>query len=155
MGNLIWHEYARYIAVTASCYAVWSAFFGLFFRKFFWDFVGGIIRDPGGIQPSPGAAVFITLIVKIPVIQMFSIVVGLFLLAVEFPLPPLKPLAIHRSFALKIVTLMFQSFLCMLFYQGTNAAIWSFIAAICYVRAQILGETMAEAKENIGRSGGA
>lgn len=30
--------------------AVWAAFFGLFYRKFFWDFVGGTLRDPGGLQ---------------------------------------------------------------------------------------------------------
>lgn len=67
MGNLIWHEYAHYVAITssvceylprwfrarlltASSDAVWSAYFGLFYRKFFFDFVGGILRDPGGFQ---------------------------------------------------------------------------------------------------------
>ncbi|KAK0505552.1 hypothetical protein EDD18DRAFT_1060848, partial [Armillaria luteobubalina] len=47
---------------------------GIFCMKFFWDFVGGIIRDPGGIQPAPGAAVFISLIVKAPVIQIFTMI---------------------------------------------------------------------------------
>ena len=30
--------------------AVWAAYFGLFYRKFFWDFVSGTLRDPGGLQ---------------------------------------------------------------------------------------------------------
>lgn len=30
--------------------AIWAGFFGLFYRKFFWDFVGGTLRDPGGLQ---------------------------------------------------------------------------------------------------------
>ena len=30
--------------------AVWSGYFGIFYRKFFWDFVTGILRDPGGMQ---------------------------------------------------------------------------------------------------------
>lgn len=30
--------------------AVWASFWGLIFRKFFWDFVGGTLRDPGGLQ---------------------------------------------------------------------------------------------------------
>ena len=30
--------------------AVWSGFFGLIYRKFFWDFVNGILRNPGGVQ---------------------------------------------------------------------------------------------------------
>ena len=69
MGNLIWHEYSRLISITASICelplvsniilhfnlvfavdAIWAAFFGLFYRKFFWDFIGGTLRDPGGLQ---------------------------------------------------------------------------------------------------------
>jgi len=86
MGNLVWHEYARLVSITASAYAVWSSFFALFYRKFFWDFIGGTLRDPGGLQPAPGAAIFITLIVKAPIIPIINAVVALFLLAVQFPL---------------------------------------------------------------------
>ena len=67
MGELVWHEYARFTALTASiCVsssplttiaglyihldAVWAGFWGLFYRKFFWDFIGGILRNPGGLQ---------------------------------------------------------------------------------------------------------
>ena len=72
MGNLIWHEYSRFVSITASCCewhamipdcgrdltvratdAVWASFFGLIYRKFFWDFVGGTLRDPGGLQFVP------------------------------------------------------------------------------------------------------
>lgn len=152
MGNLVWHEYSRFVSITASVYAVWSSFFGLFYRKFFWDFVGGTLRDPGGLQPSPNAAIFITLIVKAPIIPVLAMIVGLFMIALEFPLPQLKALAIHRSIVLRIVMLLFQTFLTILYYQGTNAAIWSLIAAMCYTRAQVLGETMQEAKDNRGKS---
>ncbi|KAG6850950.1 hypothetical protein H0H93_005819 [Arthromyces matolae] len=131
--------------------AVWAAFFGLMYRKFFWDFVGGTLRDPGGIQPGPNAAVFVTIIVKAPIIQIISMMLGMFIIALEFPLPLLKKYAIHRSIVFRIVLLLFQTFLAILYYQGTNAAIWSFIAAVCYIRAQFLGETMAEAKENKGK----
>ncbi|KAJ7593980.1 ATP adenylyltransferase-domain-containing protein [Mycena floridula] len=117
MGKLIWHDYARFVSITASCYAIWSAFFGLFYRKFFWDFVGGTLRDPGGIQPSAAASVFITMIVKVPIIQSGSILLALAILALECPLPPVKQLSIHRSFALRIVLLLQQSFLTILYYQ--------------------------------------
>lgn len=155
MGNLIWHEYARYPTITAAIYTVWSGFWGLYYRKFFWDFVGGILRDPGGMQPSPGNAVFVTLIIKAPIIQIFAMLIGMSILAIEFPIPPLKTSAIHRSFALKIVLLLFQAFFTILYYQGTNAALYSTIAAICYTRAQLKGEEMKEAKENRGKAGGA
>jgi len=153
MGNLIWHEYARYVSITASVYAVWSGFWGLFYRKFFWDFVGGVMRDPGGYQTAPGAAVFVTLIIRMPVIQIFAMIIGFFMIALDFPVPQLKSLAIYRSLPLRVVLLLFQTFLTILYYQGTNAAIWSLIAASCYIRAMILGEAMEEAKENRGKSG--
>lgn len=153
MGNLIWHDLARYISITASVYAVWSGFYGLYYRKFFWDFVGAILRDPGGLQPAPGAAVFITIIVKNPIVQIFAMIIGLAMIALEYPLPQLQGMALNRSFALKIVLLFFQAFVCILYYQGTNAALWSLIAAGCYTRAQLLGETMEEAKQNRGKGG--
>jgi len=153
MGNLIWHQYSRLVSITASVYAVWSGFFGLVYRKFFWDFVGGTLRDPGGMQASPNAAIFITLIVKAPIIQIFTMLSGLFLIALEFPLPALKGFAIHRSLVLRIVALLLQAFLAILYYQGTNAAIWSVVAAICYGRAIALGEKMEVAKQNRGKGG--
>ncbi|KAF8623110.1 hypothetical protein AX15_006518 [Amanita polypyramis BW_CC] len=154
MGKLIWHEYARYVSITASIYAVWAGFFGLFYRKFFWDFVGGILRSPGGLQPSPKSAVFVVLIVKFPIIQSAAIILGLFMTALEYPLPLLKPWAIHRNFVPRIVLLLFQFFFGILYYQGTNAAVWSLIAVACYGRAVALGEKMAEAKENRAKGGG-
>ena len=29
---------------------IWAAFWGFLYRKFFWDFVGGTLRAPGGLQ---------------------------------------------------------------------------------------------------------
>jgi len=153
MGNLVWHEYARLISITASAYAVWCSFFALFYRKFFWDFIGGTLRDPGGLQPAPSAAIFITLIVKAPIIPIINAVVALFILSVENPLPLFKSLAIRRSLIFKVVLLVFQAFLSILFYQGTNAALWSLIAIMCYIRAMALGETIEEAKANRGQGG--
>jgi len=153
MGNLVWHEYARLVSITASAYAVLSSFFALFYRKFFWDFIGGTLRDPGGLQPAPGAAIFITLIVKAPIIPIINAVVALFLLAVQFPLPALKSMSITRSSTLKIVVLVFQAFLSVLYYQGTNAALWSLVAIFCYIRSIALGEKMEEAKANRGQGG--
>jgi len=155
MGNLVWHEYSRLVSISASVYAVWAAFFGLFYRKFFWDFVGGTLRDPGGIQPSPNAAVFIAVIVRVPLVPIFTMLLGVIILAIEFPLPVIKKFSFYRSLVVRIVLLVFQVFLTILFYQGTNAAIWSLIAAICYARAVMLGEVMEEAKQNRGKVGGA
>lgn len=153
MGNLVWHEYSRYVALTASVYTTWASFWGLFYRKFFWDFIGGTLRNPGGLQPSPNAAIFITIIVKVPIIQILTMMVAFFMIALEFPMPQLKGTMIHRSLVLRIVMLILQAVLAVMFYQGTNGALWSLIAAGCYTRAVILGEKMAEAKNNRGSGG--
>ena len=69
MGNLVWHEYARYVAISANACectsmasltrlclndafqdAMWGAFWGILYRKFIFDFVNGIVRGPGGVQ---------------------------------------------------------------------------------------------------------
>lgn len=42
---------------------------------------------------------------------------GFFVIALEFPLPQLKYLAIHRSIVFRIILLLFQTFLGILYYQ--------------------------------------
>ncbi|KAI0793175.1 hypothetical protein C8Q75DRAFT_713273 [Abortiporus biennis] len=153
MGNLIWHEYARYVSLTATSYTIWAAFFGLFFRKYFFDFVGGIVRSPGGIQPSPSASFIVAIIVKAPVVQILSMLLGFVLLALEIPAPFLKNTAIQRSFIVKIMLLLVQFVFAILYYQGTNGAIYSLVAVCCYTRAMMLGEIPKEAKDNRGRGG--
>jgi ATP adenylyltransferase len=153
MGKLIWHEHARLVSITATIYGIWAGYWALFYRKFFWDFVGGTLRNPGGIQPGPNTAPFISVIVKIPVIQISAMLLGFFILALEWPLPLMKKLPIYRSLVVRILLLFFQAFLTILFYQGTNAAIWSLLAIGSYTRAVTLGETIAEAKGNRGKGG--
>jgi len=152
MGKLVWHEYARLLSITASVYAVWASFWGFFYRKFFWDFIGGTLRDPGGLQPSPNAAVFITLIVKVPAVQILTIALAFFMLAIEYPLPKLKRFAIQRSIVLRVVVLILQASSTLLFYQGTNASLWSLISAGCYIRALVLSEKLEVNREDCGRA---
>ncbi|PPQ98780.1 hypothetical protein CVT24_003338 [Panaeolus cyanescens] len=153
MGNLIWHEYSRFVSITASVYGVWASFFGLFYRKFFWDFVGGTLRDPGGLQAPPSSAIFVTLIVKAPIIPIISMILCTMTLCLELPLPALKQFSFYRSLLVRVILLIFQALMTVLFYQGTNCALWSLIAAGCYARAISLGETMQEAKANRGKPG--
>ncbi|KAJ3566520.1 hypothetical protein NP233_g6952 [Leucocoprinus birnbaumii] len=117
MGNLIWHEYARFVAITASVYGMWAGYWGIFYRKFFWDFVGGTLRDPGGLQPGPAAAPFVTIIVKAPVLQIFAVLMAFFMLALEWPLPLMRKLPIYRNLVVRIVLLFFQAFINILYYQ--------------------------------------
>jgi vacuolar-type H+-ATPase subunit I/STV1 len=153
MGNLIWNDWARFLSITACIYSIWASYWGFFYRKFFWDFVGGTLRDPGGMQAPESASLFINIIIKAPVVQLLTMILASFLLALEWPLPILKHLPIHRSFIFRTMLLISQGVLAILFYQGTNGAIWSLIAALAYTRAMALGEEIEDAKQNKGSTG--
>jgi hypothetical protein len=168
MGNFIWHQWAQFVNIFASVYVVWAGFWGCFFRKFFWDFVRGtnFTKDmataagrtctddtPCGIVPSPQDAFFVNIIVNAPVIQILAILFGVTHLVIEL-VPQVQKTAIYRSLPLKVVTLLLQTFLSVLFYQGTNGAIYSLTAAIGYGLAVAKGEQMEVAKENRGGKGG-
>ena len=115
---------------------VWAGYFGLLYRKFFWDFVSGISRNPGGLQcvlifrpifvfiqsfplprPANQDAFFIDIMVKVPVIQMISIILGITIVAFEYPAPFLKGTAAHRNLITRVVLLVFQIFFAIMFYQ--------------------------------------
>lgn len=63
-------------------------------------------------------------------------------------------MAIYRSFVLRVVTYTMQTFFTVLFYQGTNGAIYSFVAVIAFTVAQMRGEIPEEAKEQRGQGNG-
>ncbi|KAG1731504.1 ATP adenylyltransferase-domain-containing protein [Suillus paluster] len=130
MGKLIWHDLSRNISLTASLYAVWAGLWGIFFRKFFWDFIGGILRTPGGLQPSPKAAIFITVIVRFPILQIITMILGFIMVALEYPVPILKGTALHRSFGLRVVLLTMQASVTVFFYQLTVMKASDIISAV-------------------------
>ncbi|KAH7108408.1 hypothetical protein BKA62DRAFT_682084 [Auriculariales sp. MPI-PUGE-AT-0066] len=156
MGAFIWHEWAHFVALTSSCYTAWAAYYGLFYRKVFWDFIGGTLRAPGGLQPSPAIVPLTNVIVKLPLIQMVAFFVALAIITLELAPSFIKNLAIYRTWVPRIVFLLIQAVLAALFYQGTNGAIWSLMAMFGYIQAQINGEELAELKQGRGptRGGG-
>lgn len=164
MGIFLWHQWAQYVGIFASVYTVWAGIWGIFFRKFFWDFVNGTLMpgptnvdgrpcfddNPCGIVPAKSDAIFITLIVKAPIIQIIAIIFGITHLIIELA-PQVRKLAIYRSWAIRIVTYTLQTFFAVLFYQGTNGAIYSFVAVIGFTVAQMRGEIAEEARIQRGQ----
>ena len=65
---------------------------------------------------------FITVIVKMPIVQITTMVLGFIIVALEYPFPLVKGSPIHRSIPLRIVLLVLQSFLAVLFYQVGRVA---------------------------------
>ncbi|KAF8305569.1 hypothetical protein DL93DRAFT_306740 [Clavulina sp. PMI_390] len=156
MGRFIWHEWSRYVAISASVYLVWAAIWGIFYRKFFWDFIDHGYDTSGPVPlpiPNPRYKAIISIIVTIPLIQILALIMALGTLAVEYPIPPLKSSMFHRNFTFKCIWLVFQAVLAALFYQGTNAFIWSTIAAFGYLRAEMRGEIMEDPNKARGGRG--
>jgi len=151
MGNFIWHEWARFVSITASVYLVWAGYWAIFYRKYFWDFVDGTLRDPGGLQPGPSALPIVKVIVQVPVLQILVILMAIATLMVELPAPFLNGTALRRSLVPRMLMLIGQAVLGLLVYQTTNGALYSLIAAFGYGMAMSRGEKVAEATENIGR----
>lgn len=52
---------------------------------------------------------------------------------------------------MRVVTYTLQTFFAVLFYQGTNGAIYSFVAAIGFAVAQMRGEIAEEARQQRGK----
>jgi len=151
MGSFIWNEWARLVSMTASVYTVWASFYAFLYRKFFWDFIGGITRAPGGLQPSKAALPFVDVIVKVPIIQIFAMLTGITLILFELPNSPFRKSSLHRSFLVRVMLLVQQAALTILLYQGTNAALYSAIAILGYTKAIMKGERLEDAKINKGR----
>ena len=70
-----------------------------------------------GIRAPNSAAPLVAIIVKIPLVQIIAMTLGLIMLAIEYPVPLIKEYAIHRSFVIRIVLLLFQVVVNILYYQ--------------------------------------
>ncbi|BGP33945.1 hypothetical protein JCM10296v2_005754 [Rhodotorula toruloides] len=134
MGALIWHDWARLLALTSGAYVAWAAFWGLFYRKYFWDFVGGRL-GPHGIVPPPQAEIFEKIIVELPVLQIVNIVNGLVALALEWPLPVVKKLGIYGSIKLRLGLYVWSALVAAFVYQTAFASLFYLVTLLAYARA--------------------
>jgi type VI protein secretion system component VasK len=68
-------------------------------------------------RAAPSQMIFINIIIKAPIVQILTMLSGFAILNFELPNPLLKGTAVHRSLVLRLVLLLFQTFLAILFYQ--------------------------------------
>ncbi|KAK4687385.1 hypothetical protein P7C73_g2743, partial [Tremellales sp. Uapishka_1] len=163
MGNLVWHQWGRLLALASASYLVWASFWAFFYRKFFWDMIGGTL-GPAGIMfvgpvsfiaalpmvkklrplssPGSNSTIFVDLIVKIPLLQIFTLLHGIIALALEYPLPFIKGTSVHRSFLFRVVFYPATALVAIMIYQGTNPAIYLTITSLVYLKAMMNGEEM-------------
>ncbi|GAA5864893.1 hypothetical protein JCM3774_004263 [Rhodotorula dairenensis] len=131
MGMLVWHDWARLLALTSGAYVTWAALWGFAYRKYFWDFVDGDL-GPHGIVPPPAANVFVALIVDLPVFQVVNLVNGLLTLALEWPLPLIKRCKVYGSHWLRIGFYLWSALVAAFVYQTVMATIFYLISALAY-----------------------
>jgi len=148
---LVYHDWARLVSLTSGIWILWGAIWGIFYRKFFLDMIGGTL-GPNGLIAPPSSTIFITLIVKMPVLQIFAIISALLILASGWPVPLLKRTFLHRSFVFKIALHVWAGFIAMLIYQTFDATFVSFLAAGIYSAALKKGEVVKVEGKN-GRRG--
>ncbi|MBW0497511.1 hypothetical protein O181_037226 [Austropuccinia psidii MF-1] len=141
MGKFIWSQWGRLMALTSGYWTLWGGLWGIFYRKFIWDFIGGKL-GPVGIVPGPGSALFIDFIVKIPVIQLVCIAFGILTILIEWPLFPSSFL--YRSLIFKATLYIHAALASALIYQSLDAALFYLISALAYVIGSFKKEKVGE-----------
>ncbi|KAG5979025.1 hypothetical protein E4U55_005649 [Claviceps digitariae] len=131
MGRLIKNHWGRLIILTAAAYQVAAAVEGFFWPKFFWDFLTKNLD--GAVKP-------------IPILQTLNLLLGLAMLALEWPLKLVAGSTLHRSLEFRLAVLPLTALVSILMYQSTNAAIYYVIGMVVYFWAYSEGEGQAHSK---------
>ncbi|EJT70021.1 PRO41 protein [Gaeumannomyces tritici R3-111a-1] len=125
MGRLIKNHWARLIVLSAAAYQVAAAIEAYFWPKIFWDFI--TTNLDGAVRP-------------IPSLQTVNLVMGLIMLAWEWPVGFIAGSSMHRSIEVRLAILPMAALSAILLYQGTNAAIYYMIGMVVYFWAYSEGE---------------
>ncbi|KAF5579184.1 PRO41 [Fusarium pseudoanthophilum] len=143
MGKLIKNHWARLIILSAAAYQIVAAIECFFWPKIFWDFLTRTLD--GAVRP-------------VPALQIINLLLGIAMLALEWPLNFVAGSALHRSLEFRLAILPLTALSAALIYQGTNAAIYYLIGMIVYFWGYSEGEMICAKPwtlPNRGRSGGA
>ncbi|KAI9732891.1 MAG: hypothetical protein M1834_003831 [Cirrosporium novae-zelandiae] len=139
MGKLIKNHWARLIVLTSGAYQVAAAIEGFFWPKIFWDFLTKTLD--GAVKPAP-------------ILQIINLLLGLFVLAWEWPLKYIAGTWIHRSIEARLILLPLPSLAAVLLYQGTNSALYYLIGIGVYFWAYCEGEMVCTHPWTLPRRGG-
>ncbi|RYO87668.1 hypothetical protein DL766_001346 [Monosporascus sp. MC13-8B] len=125
MGRLIKNHWARLITLTAAVYQIAAALEGYFWPKIFWDFLTKTLD--GAVKP-------------VPALQTVNLIMGIAMLAWDWPLPWIAGTSIHRSLEARLAVLPLVALASVLLYQATNAGIYYMVAMVVYFWAYSEGE---------------
>jgi hypothetical protein len=117
MGKLIKNHWARLIVLTAAVYQIAASLHGFFWPKVFWDFLTKNLD--GAVKP-------------VPALQTINLILGILILAWEWPLGFIAGSAVHRSIEARLVVIPLSALAALLMYQGTNAGLYYLIGLGVY-----------------------
>jgi hypothetical protein len=141
MGKLVKKHLARLIVLTAAACLpisftieifvnsladhVAAAVQGFFWPKFFWDFLTK--NFDGAVKP-------------IPILQIINLILGLLVLALEWPLRSLAGTTVQQSIMTRLFALPYTALAATLIYQATDPALYYMIGMGVYFWAYCSGE---------------
>lgn len=102
-----------------------AAIEGFFWPKIFWDFATKTLDM--AVKP-------------FPILQIINLVMGIMMMAWEWPLSFIAGSSIHRSLEARLAILPMAALAAVLTYQGTNAALYYLVAMIVEFWAYSEGE---------------
>ncbi|KAL7412410.1 hypothetical protein BDY24DRAFT_392823 [Mrakia frigida] len=143
MGDLKFSDLARLMAMASAMWSVWAGFWGICYRKFFWDFIGAEL-GPAGLIPTAAVQPFLAIIINIPLVQILMLLFGVFTLCLEWPLVFIKDTSLWRSHIFRVVAYFMFAAVEILLYQGFDGAVFYLITSACFARALQKGESIAD-----------
>jgi hypothetical protein len=125
MGKFVKNHWARLIILTAAVFQIGASIEGFIWPKIFWDFSTTVL-DP--------------LVRPIPFLQITNVLLGLTVIAFEWPLTYLTRTTFHRNILPRILVYPICSFAALLMYQSTDGAMYYLIGTGAYIWALNEGE---------------
>jgi len=122
MGKLIYSQWANLIALTAGVFELIGSIFGIFYR----------IAMFGHINPALNS-----LVEPVNFLSIAGIVSALIILAIEWPLRPLKSTFLVTAYLPRIMLYIPISIVSILNYQNVNPALYLFVATLLYTIALV------------------
>ncbi|KAF4587715.1 pro41 protein [Ophiocordyceps camponoti-floridani] len=127
MGRLIKNHWARLLVLTCALYQIGAAIEAFFWPQIFWDFLTSALNP--AVKP-------------IPILQIINLLFGIFLIALEWPVPFIAHTAIHRSIVFRLVIIPLAALAAILLYQSFDDAIYYMVAMVAYFWAYSEGEVI-------------
>lgn len=115
-----------------------AAIEGFFWPKVFWDFL---------------TTKFDSIVEPLPILQIVNLILGLFMLAWEWPMSFLAGSSFHRSLESRLAIIPLAALAAILQYQATNAAIYYILGMVVYFVAYSEGEMICTKPWTLPRRG--